>query len=156
MRSKPKPTALKILQGNPGRRPLNKFEPKPKPEIPSCPVELCDDAKLEWNRLAPHLFSMGLITVADRAMFAAYCQAFGRWIEAERVLKVEGAILTTDKHNLVQNPRLWVANKALDQMYKFMSEFGLSPSSRVRLNVSPPVEDEMEEYLNRGKIQRQG
>jgi len=72
------------------------------------------------------------------------------------VLKVEGAILTTDKHNLVQNPRLWVANKALDQMYKFMSEFGLSPSSRVRLNVSPPVEDEMEEYLNRGKIQRQG
>ncbi|MEQ8198694.1 MAG: phage terminase small subunit P27 family, partial [Clostridiaceae bacterium] len=27
---KPKPTAIKVLEGNPGKRPLNKNEPKPE------------------------------------------------------------------------------------------------------------------------------
>lgn len=156
MGRKPKPTALKLLQGNPGGRPINRLEPKPELAIPTCPDELCDDAKLEWNRLAPYLLRMGMITEADRGAFAGYCQAFGRWIEAERYLRIEGEILRSDKNNLVQNPRLWVANRALEQMYKFMGEFGLSPSSRTRLKVSPPVEDEMDEYLKRGKQTRQG
>jgi P27 family predicted phage terminase small subunit len=156
MGRKPKPTALKLLQGNPGGRPINKYEPKPEPSIPTCPDELCDDAKLEWNRLAPYLLRVGMMTEADRGAFAGYCQAFGRWIDAERMLKIEGEILTSDKNNLVQNPRLWVANRALEQMYKFMSEFGLSPSSRSRLKINPPVEDEMEGYLDRGKKLRQG
>ncbi len=153
---KPKPTALKILQGNPGGRALNKHEPKFVAAIPICPDELCDDAKLEWGRLAPYLFKANLMTEADRAAFAGYCQAYGRWIAAERELKVEGEILRSDKNNLVQNPRLWVANRALEQVYKFLSEFGLSPSSRTRLRIEPKAEDEMDGYLERGKKLRQG
>ena len=153
---RPKPTQLKILQGNPGGRSLNKHEPKPASVIPPCPNELCDDAKLEWARLSPYLLRTGLITEADMAAFAGYCQAFGRWIAAERELKIEGEILVSDKKNLVQNPRLWVANRALEQMYKFLTEFGLSPSSRSRLKIDPKVEDEMDEYLKRGKQSRQG
>ena len=34
---KPKPTVLKELEGNPGRRPLNKNEPKPNKKAPRCP-----------------------------------------------------------------------------------------------------------------------
>ena len=44
---KPKPTALKVLEGNPGHRPLNKKEPMPKGKLPRCPEWLEDDAKKE-------------------------------------------------------------------------------------------------------------
>ncbi len=154
--SRPKPTALKILQGNPGGRPINTHEPKFELTVPDCPIELNADAKLEWSRLAPHLLRMGLITEADRSAFAGYCQAYGRWIEAERYLATEGELLVTDKGNTVQNPRLWVANRALEQMYKFMVEFGLTPSSRTRLKVNPLSEDEMDAFLKRGAKLRQG
>ena len=49
---KPKPTALKVLEGNPGKRPLNELEPKPKKQAPSCPSWLEPEAKKEWRRMA--------------------------------------------------------------------------------------------------------
>ena len=43
---KPKPTALKIVEGNPGRRKLPEFEPKFDPAQPTPPPFLNDDAKV--------------------------------------------------------------------------------------------------------------
>ena len=37
---RPNPTRLKLLTGNPGKRPLNPDEPKPQIAVPECPVEL--------------------------------------------------------------------------------------------------------------------
>ena len=37
---RPKPTRLKMLTGNPGKRPLNHDEPRPEAAIPECPPEL--------------------------------------------------------------------------------------------------------------------
>jgi phage terminase small subunit len=84
---KPKPTHLKLLEGNPGRRPLNIGEPRPQAKIPTCPAHLSPSAKAEWKRLAHMLHRLGVITELDRAALAAYCQAYGRWVEAERKLK---------------------------------------------------------------------
>ena len=57
---KPKPTALKVLEGNPGHRPLNKKEPMPKGKLPRCPELLEEDAKKEWKRLGKVLAEMGI------------------------------------------------------------------------------------------------
>lgn len=35
---KPKPTELKLLEGNPAKRPLNKNEPNPEKKAPRCPT----------------------------------------------------------------------------------------------------------------------
>ena len=48
---KPKPTAIKILEGNPGKRQLNKYEPSPDKLAPECPDWLSEEAKAEWFRL---------------------------------------------------------------------------------------------------------
>jgi phage terminase small subunit len=48
---KPKPTELKIIEGNPGKRPLNKNEPRPPRLSPQCPNWLLPEAKKEWKRL---------------------------------------------------------------------------------------------------------
>ena len=52
---KPKPTALKKLEGNPGKRELNTKEPVPEKGMPDCPKWLLSEAKVEWNRLCKKL-----------------------------------------------------------------------------------------------------
>ena len=55
---KPKPTAIKVLEGNPGKRPLNKFEPAPEKKAPPCPEWLNGEAKAEWERLADKMLNL--------------------------------------------------------------------------------------------------
>ena len=62
---KPKPTALKLLEGNPGKRPINEHEPIPPKGTVKCPTWLEPEAKKEWKRLAPSLEAMGVLTQAD-------------------------------------------------------------------------------------------
>lgn len=134
---KPIPTNLHILRGNPGKRPLNENEPKPANEKPRCPSHLSEEAKKEWRRMSDKLHKLGLLTEIDGAALAAYCQAYGRWVEAEQNVKKYGMVmLSPDKGWPVQSPYLSIANKALEQMHKYLTEFGMTPSSRSRIVVS--------------------
>lgn len=139
---KAKPTALKKLQGNPGKRPLNKYEPKPDNTKPRCPSHLNASAKAEWKRMATKLHDIGLLTYIDKAALAAYCQAYGRWVEAEKVVKKTGILYTTEKGNIIQHPSVGVANTAMRDMMKYASEFGMTPSARSKIKVDAPVKDE--------------
>ena len=132
----PKPTAIKELEGNPGKRPLNKNEPKPKQTAPKCPSWLEPDAKKEWRRLSKELESMGLLTEMDMAAFAGYCQAYARWKEAEEFISKHGSILKTASGYIQQIPQVSIAQQNLKQMRNFCSELGLSPSARSRLNIN--------------------
>jgi P27 family predicted phage terminase small subunit len=121
---KPKPTRLKLITGNPGKRPLNAREPKPAIRVPTCPAHLNPSAKAEWKRLARQMHVLGMISELDRAALAAYCQAYGRWAEAERKLKETPMLLKLPSGIIQQSPWLAIANKQLELMSKFMSELG--------------------------------
>ena len=129
---KPKPTHLKIATGNPGKRPLNSREPKAEPDLPTCPAHLLPSAKAEWKRLARELYSLGVITRLDRATLAAYCQAYGRWVEAEKKLKDTPGILKMPSGYIQMNPWLTIATKQMELMQRFATELGMTPSSRSR------------------------
>ena len=135
---KPKPTALKALAGNPGKRPLNDSEPKPS-GIPDCPDHLDEIATAEWDRVSSELVTIGLLTSVDRAALAAYCAAYSRWVKAEKNIQQYGEVIMTKDKNAVQNPYVGVANRAMDLMHKFITEFGMTPSSRSRLHVTAPT-----------------
>ena len=62
-RRKPKPTALKKLEGNPEKRKLNMKEPVLEKEMPDCPKWLLPEAKVGWNRLCKKLSEMGVLIV---------------------------------------------------------------------------------------------
>ena len=62
---KPKPPAIRLLEGHAGHRPINMDAPKPRPIAPSCPTWLERDAKREWRRVAPALERLGLLTEID-------------------------------------------------------------------------------------------
>jgi P27 family predicted phage terminase small subunit len=131
---RPKPTVLKKLQGNPGKRALNKNEPKPN-GIPTCPGHLDKIAKSEWKRVSRELLSVGLLTAVDRSALAAYCSAFSRWAKAERELQNKPAVVKAPSGYPMTNPYIGIANSALDLMRKFLIEFGMTPASRSRIHV---------------------
>ena len=137
---RPKPTALKEVLGNPGKRPLNRREPKPVRAIPTCPAHLSPTAKAEWKRIAAQLHVVGILTQLDRAALAAYCQAYGRWVEAEMKLKETPALIRTASGYVQQNPWLQVANKQVELMHKLLAEFGLSPAARSRVTAMPSLQ----------------
>jgi P27 family predicted phage terminase small subunit len=154
---------LKLVNGNPGKRPLNANEPKPELARPMPPSHLSDEAKVEWGRVVDRLFELGLMTDLDRAALAAYCQAYGRWVQAERALAkmAEEDVLTsalmikTKNGNAIQNPIVGTANHAMSEMMRYATEFGMTPSARTRIDVgfSAPISegDEDEEAGRRGR-----
>ena len=149
----PKPTAVKELEGNPGKRPLNKNEPKPKQTAPKCPSWLEPDAKKEWRRLSKELESMGLLTDVDMAAFAGYCQAYARWKEAEEFITQHGTIVKTPSGYWQQVPQVSIAQTYLKIMNKFCEQFGLTPSARSRISTDSGEDkqnDEMELLLVKG------
>ena len=84
-------------RGNPGKRKLNTKEPVPAKGMPDCPEWLLPEAKKEWERLADLMNQMGVLTEVDMAAFAAYCQSYARWKEAQEHIDSEGSTFETDK-----------------------------------------------------------
>ncbi len=76
---------------------------------------------------------MGVITIVDRAVLAAYCQAYGRWVEAEPKLKETLLLFKTPSGYVQQSPWLNVANRQIELMGRYMAEIGLTPASRSRI-----------------------
>lgn len=145
---KPKPTEIKMLEGNPGKRPLNLNQPQPVKKAPDCPEWLDAEAKNEWNRLSSQLEGLGLLTEADMGAFAGYCQAYARWKEAEEFITQHGPIVKTPSGYWQQVPQVSIAQTYLKIMCRFCEQFGLSPSSRSRLLIdNAETEDAMEELL---------
>lgn len=151
---KPKPTAIKKLEGNPGKRKLNRKEPVPAKGMPECPDWLLPETKAEWERLCEKLSDMGVLTEIDMAAFAAYCQSFARWKEAQEHIDAEGSTFVTDKGYQQQTPWVGIANTNQKLMLQAAAEFGLTPSARSRIMAASGAikddEDEMEALLGGG------
>lgn len=135
------PTALKTVTGTARPHRLNPDEPQPARAIPDAPDHLTPDARAAWDRIVTELAALGLMTRLDRAALAAYCQAWGRWRAAEQALArmaardatTAGLMIRTKSGNLIQNPLVGTANKAMADMIRYAAEFGITPSARTRI-----------------------
>lgn len=132
---RPKPTRLKVLTGNPGKRPLNSDEPQPEARIPDCPSELGPVAKREWERLVGELGKLKLLTNLDRAALAAYCGAYALWAEASEAIQKYGTMVKSPSGYPIQSPYVSIANRQAEIMMRISSEFGFTPASRSRIAV---------------------
>jgi P27 family predicted phage terminase small subunit len=143
---KPKPTAQKRFEGNPGHRPLPPNEPVP-PSTPSTflgiPEELTGDARAsaEWVRLAPMLQRVRVVTDADRSALIACCVEWSRYVEAVGKIATLGMVVKAPSGYPIQNPYLPIATKALAGCTKLWQELGLTPASRARVKEAVPGED---------------
>jgi P27 family predicted phage terminase small subunit len=130
----PTPLHLRLLKGNPGRRPLR---PEPQPELaPACPEPppfLGAYARDEWFRVAPELHRLGLLTVLDINPLAAYAVSYARWRTAEEALTSAAATVSTADGSLRVHPLVRISRDAASDMLRYANEFGLTPVARSRL-----------------------
>lgn len=139
---KPIPANVHLLKGNPSKKRLSTLADGARVpiEIPACPPVLDAEAKREWKRISHELEKLGLIAKVDRGPLAVYCAAWSRWVKAEKKLKsLDDAGLIETTPNGYQQIGVWlqISNRAAEQIKSYMSEFGMTPSARVRVNVSP-------------------
>src|ERR1035441_5910662 len=108
----PKPTAIEIAEGRPGKRPLNGREPQPRAVTPKCPAYLDKRAKEEWRRLVPILR------------------------RAQAKLNETGILYKAPSGYVMQSPLLPVVNAQVDTISRLSREFGLTPAARSRLTIT--------------------
>lgn len=147
----PKPTALRVLEGNPSHRPLPNREPKPLKGRPRCPSWLSDEAKKTWRELVPQLEAMGLLTRADGHLLAIYCETWAEYQAAVLYLRAFGTVYEAER-GVIARPEVGIAQKARVLLRQYAQEFGLTPSARGRMVVpKTQAEDaELEALLNGG------
>ena len=142
----PKPTALRRLQGNPGKRAYPDQEPQPPTSLETytqVPEELAGNARavLEWNRLAPMLHKVRVLTDADRSALIAVCLEWSRYVDASAKVASLGLIVKAPSGYPMQNPYLAIANKALQLSSRLWQELGLTPAARTRVREAAPGDD---------------
>lgn len=142
----PKPPKLKVLEGNPGKRPIPEDYPEPQPAAPPEPYwpnllpgeeakPVRRDAREEWRRVVPVLDALGLLSLLDHSTLVDYCICWARLQECERQLSRDGLVRESER-GLVRHAALIPANQYRTQLRFYVGELGLSPSSRGRLSVS--------------------
>lgn len=157
----PKPTALKVLEGNPGRRALNLSDGiNPRVEVPSAPKHLGQEARKEWKRITPLLYELGLISGLDRAALAIYCQSVGRLSELEMAFNgmvAKAVAAGRDYADAVyqvsqsETPSGYVQQSVIVQLisahrmqvHRHLAHFGLSPAARMRVQASNYAQPEL-------------
>lgn len=140
-----KPTALKIIEGNKGKRALNKHEPEPEYlNDLTAPKFLSALAVKVWDEVVPNLHRAGLLTKIDVPMLAMGCTAIAQYrvaaIKADNLVKAkiiegeDGRIEETGAH---VNPWLIVQSMSFKQAMAVFQQFGMSPVARTRITVKP-------------------
>jgi len=146
MSNKPyKPTNLKLLEGNRGKRKLPKNEFKPFPKAPKVHLDLDRQAKKTWKRLAKVLEPVGLLTEADGDLFAMLCQARSRIFKCHSFIKENNPSLVqvvkkedskgNKSHTIKPGPYVVMEKQYYELFRRLAGEFGLSPRGRIGLTV---------------------
>lgn len=154
----PTPTALKILQGNPGKRPVNRKEPRlaaGKPEMPEWFVsdDATDPASI-YSALAEQLLLLRVLTVADQQALADLADKIAL-VRRLRVEMYDGfSYETTTKQGSTMRrlkPEVSAFLGLSRQVREGLTDFGLTPGSRTKIQTTEEDQlDLLEEFLGNG------
>jgi P27 family predicted phage terminase small subunit len=102
------------------------------------PDFLLPEARAEWERVTKELKERGKLDTIDLPSLVCYCQAYGRWVQAERELTEKGRILVirNDKgevKSVQASPYVAIAVKMLEKVRQLAADLGLNPMSRAQL-----------------------
>jgi P27 family predicted phage terminase small subunit len=131
--TKRKPTNLKLLEGNPGKRHIDINEVKPIPKVGSCPDWLSDSSKDIWNEYSEKLERLGLLSEIDIQDFQNFCIASGDVKDLTIFLINNNFTFIAPSGLITRRPEADLRNQAIKMVTTITSKFGMSPSDRVGL-----------------------
>jgi P27 family predicted phage terminase small subunit len=132
----PAPTSLRLIRGDRADR-VNVDEPVPADAEITCPDWVCDWGQRLWRQLAPDLIAKRVLTPWDAPLFASACDWWGLYRDAVHDVWKQGTLVVGAKGGQVKNPNVEVARGAFESACKIFARFGLTPSDRAQLRLSP-------------------
>lgn len=145
---KRKPSSLSRIDGNPGGK---RILEEPKPENPGNlepPAWLDQVAAEEWRVVAPQLAHLDLLSIVDHSSLAAYCRAYSQWRAAEEEFDRAKKNRMKRKNYGAYRDLLIDTVRLAERMRHFVSEFGFSPVSRMRLAQDPNLKpDDFDKFM---------
>lgn len=133
----PQPTAIRQLNGNPSRRPLNEREPKPLLGQPRTPKGLSRRARAEWRVLSEQLLQMGVLAEVDGVALGLLCNDIAELERVQGDLSRTGYLIKNPGTNRIRvNPLVQVVSDLSRRVLVGLREFGLSPASRSRVETT--------------------
>ena len=114
------------------------------------PIWLVGEGRTEWQRVVAELKKQGRIAKTDRAVLAAYCDAWARYVEVTKQLR--DYVDDGSKGQNVPSALFGVWVKLHERMVIASKELGLTVNSRLRLPAvaEETPEDPLEEMRRRG------
>ena len=134
---KAKPTALKLIDGNPGNRPLNEHEPAP-PKVydPPAPEGFTALQSAKWTEVAGKLGKIRVLTELDLDALEIYCREWINYHEALADVAARGKLLQLASGGVMWNPSWTQLKHSQSACRSIMAEFGMTPSTRTGLVAS--------------------
>ena len=153
------PTELKKQRGTLRKDRLNENEPKLPSVIPPIPTWLSEDGQKAFSELSNLLHDMSVLTQADELALTLLCDAYSEYKNAKEVVNQLGATMevTSREGNSksVIRPEVQIANQSFVRVFQLLKEFGLTPSSRAKVNAienaSSTPDVKIENFFNSGE-----
>lgn len=131
---------LKLLQGNPGNRPVP-GKSKSTTGRPLPPPNLKGEAFAEWARVTDYLSKVGRIEQIDYAGLVVYCSSWAMYVDAVKAVEEYGPLVAGRDGLMVKNPAAQIMRDASDTMLKFGAKFGTTPRDRLNLGIATELDD---------------
>lgn len=158
----PKPTALKVLEGTHKQHPerVNHDEPIPPQGEIVRPAWVTPKARKHWAHFLANIRSMNVGTPVDADALGVLCNALQEYIDAAREVQKDGITIREQRYDsdggqfwtVKSNPAVAARSDAWRRMNTMLQQFGLTPSSRAKLKVEKPEEeDEFEKLMRSAK-----
>tara|TARA_R100001440_G_scaffold48017_1_gene67902 strand:- start:1427 stop:1900 length:474 start_codon:yes stop_codon:yes gene_type:complete len=153
------PTEIKKQRGTLRKDRLNPVEPNLPCSIPPIPTWLSEDGQKAFSELSNLLHDMSVLTQADELALTLLCDAYSEYKKAKEVVNSLGSTMevTSREGNTksVIRPEVQIANQSFVRVFQLLKEFGLTPSSRAKVNAienaasTPDVK--IENFFNSGE-----
>jgi P27 family predicted phage terminase small subunit len=142
---KPKPTLLKILAGNPSKRPLPTNEPQPEPGAPRAPKRYQKEARQYWHAMTKQLTGCGILTKVDGVALELLVDALTEYRQAVVEVAKTGPIWLEAGEGRIPkfaySPYWCMMNRAAKRLHAMLREFGMTPSARSSIKAAVPLVD---------------
>lgn len=138
---KPAPAAIREAKGNPGKR---RAAPDAAVTLAATsgvapPDWLKGEALKVWNRLAPNVARLKLLTPVDAEAFGRYCRNLARWLRMQDLLDQEGETYESEsQHGKLKraHPAFLIGDRLARLLEAQEAVFGLNPAERQRIFAS--------------------
>jgi P27 family predicted phage terminase small subunit len=133
----PRPTAVKVRQGETRPSRVNYREPIGDRRAPAMPAGMDRVAKRVWRRVLKTM-PASVIQAVDGDLLRVYAESVSAYIEARRLLAADyPTVRGRAPGSVVKNPLHQIVRDNAEQVRQFGRELGIGPASRAALQVAP-------------------